>query len=174
MDVGKRRGLGVEALDKLRGIEPNQIKIKCLMSQNKTFSTLLRNTRMKIVGGDFGDNRILSLNENNDLVINGAGGATYSPEQIQSIEANANKEKRFGINGFIVGAVALSVLFWIFFGLPGIIVALVVAFPCGYIGNETNNVNILFKDNKSVNLECSAEETQELLQLADIEKTNQI
>lgn len=65
---------------------------------------------MKIIGGNFGVKGSAFISRDKKLVIEGAQKAIYSPQQVLSVSANVTKEKKFGILGFIVGAIVLSII----------------------------------------------------------------
>ncbi|MCF6190671.1 MAG: hypothetical protein L3J51_09335 [Cocleimonas sp.] len=122
---------------------------------------------MRIIGGNFGiKGSVWIRNRDKRLVIEGAQESTYSPAQILSVTANVAKEKKFGILGFIIGALLLSVVLGIFLNILGVIIALVIAATGSYYTEKSNIVEVKFNDGKAVSLDCSSRGVKKLIQFA--------
>ena len=120
---------------------------------------------MKIVGGSFGLKGRAKIEGGNRLVISGTSNAAYSSNGIQSVSASIDKERKFGFVGFIIGAVLLGVLLGAFLGVLGVIIGLVLAVIGSFYTKKHNVVDVVFKDGKTVKLECSKGEVKKLIGL---------
>lgn len=121
---------------------------------------------MKIQGGHFGVNGSAYISRDKKLVVEGATKGVYEPEQVQSVSANVSKEKKFGIFGFLVGAIVLGVMLGIVFNIVGVIIGIVVAIAGSFYSESKNIVEVKFKDDKSVNLECTPRGVKKLIQFS--------
>jgi len=121
---------------------------------------------MKIIGGNFGVSGSAHISRDNKLVVDGAQQGIYSPDQVASVSASVTKEKKFGILGFIVGAIFLSIVLAIFLNVLGIVIGVVVAAAGSFYSEKNNLVEIKFSDNKVVTLECTPRGVKKLVQFA--------
>lgn len=121
---------------------------------------------MKIIGGNFGVKGSAFLSRDNKIVLEGAQRGVYSREQIESVSASVTKEKKFGIIGFIVGAIILSVVLGLLLNVLGVIIGLVIAVAGSFYSEKTNRVEVKFRDNRSVTLECTPRGVRRLVQFA--------
>lgn len=121
---------------------------------------------MKILGGSFGVTGSAFISRDQKLVVEGASKGIYSPEEIKSVVASVTKEKKFGIFGFLVGAILLSVILGIFFNVVGVVIAIVIAIAGSFYSESKNIVDVQFKDKKSVTLECTPRGVKKLIQFA--------
>ncbi len=121
---------------------------------------------MKIVGGNFGVKGSAFISRDKKLVVEGASKGIYDPEQVQSVSARVSKEKKFGIFGFLAGAVILSVILGILFNVVGVVIGLVIAIAGSFYSESNNIVEVKFKDEKSVSLECTPRGVKKLVQFA--------
>ena len=123
---------------------------------------------MKIVGGSFGLKGKVYISRDNMLVIEGVNKSIYSSEEIGSISARTEKEKKFSILSFIVGAIILSILFGIFLNILGVAIGVVIAIFGSYYSNKENIVDIKFIDGKEVKLNCTPRGAKKLIQFAPV------
>ncbi len=119
---------------------------------------------MKILGGNFGVKGSAFISRDQKLVVEGALKGIYSPEEIKSVVASVTKEKKFGIFGFLVGAIFLSIILGIFFNVVGVVIAIVIAIVGSFYSESKNIVDVQFKDGKSVTLECTPRGVKKLVQ----------
>ncbi len=121
---------------------------------------------MKIIGGNFGVKGSAFISRDKKLVIEGAQKGVYSPEQIASVSANVTKEKKFGVIGFILGAIILSIILGMLLNVLGVVIAIVIAVAGSFYSEKSNIVEVQFKDNKAVSLECTPRGVKKLVQFA--------
>lgn len=121
---------------------------------------------MKILGGNFGVKGSAFISRDKKLVVEGATMGIYKPEQILSVSANVSKEKKFGVFGFLVGAIILSVILGMLFNVVGVVIAIVVAIAGSFYSESQNIVEVKFNDEKSVTLECTPRGVKNLVQFA--------
>ncbi len=121
---------------------------------------------MKIAGGSFGVSGSAHISRDNMLVIEGAQRGVYSPEQILSVSANVAKEKKFGVFGFIVGAIFLGVVLGLVLNVIGVVIGIAVAAAGSFYSEKSNFVEVKFQDGKSVSLECTPRGVKKLVQFA--------
>lgn len=121
---------------------------------------------MKIQGGSFGVKGSAHISKDQQLVIEGAARGIYLPEQIQSVSANVIKEKKFGVFGFLVGAVMLSIMLGFFLNIIGVIIGFVVAVAGSFYSESKNIVEVKFTDEKTVALECTPRYVKKLIQFS--------
>jgi hypothetical protein len=121
---------------------------------------------MKIIGGNFGIKGSAFLSRDNKLVVEGAQRAVYSPDQVLSVSANVTKEKKFGILGFIAGAIILSIILGLILNVLGVVIALIIATAGSFYSEKSNIVEVRFADHKSVTLECTPRGVKKLVQFA--------
>lgn len=121
---------------------------------------------MKITGGNFGIKGSAFISRDNKLVIEGATRGTYSPEQTVSVSANTAKEKKFGVFGFIIGAIILSIILGIFLNIVGVAIAIVLAAAGSFYSTSQNIVEVKFDDQKTVSLECTPRGVKKLIQFS--------
>ncbi|MDM8350881.1 hypothetical protein P8H27_18560 [Pseudomonas sp. sp1636] len=119
---------------------------------------------MKILGGNFGVNGSAFISRDQKLVIEGASKGIYDPEEISSVSANVSKEKKFGILGFLVGAIILSIVLGMFLNVVGVLIAIVIAIAGSFYSESKNVVEVKFKDDKAVTLECTPRSVKKLIQ----------
>lgn len=120
---------------------------------------------MKITGGSFGLKGGAYISRDNMLVIEGANKSVYSPDQIKSVSANKEKEKKFSILSFLIGAIILGVLFGIFLNVLGVIIGVIIAIFGSYYSSSQNIVDIHFSDSKEVKLNCTPRSVKKLIKL---------
>ncbi|SDG67717.1 hypothetical protein SAMN05216603_1034 [Pseudomonas benzenivorans] len=120
---------------------------------------------MKILGGNFGVSGSAFISRDQKLVIEGASKGIYAPEEIRSVSANVSKEKKFGVFGFLVGAIMLSIVLGMFLNIIGVLIAIVIAIAGSFYSESKNMVEVKFKDDKSVTLECTPKAVKKLIQL---------
>ncbi|MCQ4323158.1 hypothetical protein [Stutzerimonas stutzeri] len=120
---------------------------------------------MKILGGNFGVSGSAFISRDQKLVIEGASKCIYIPEEISSVSANVSKEKKFGIFGFLVGAIILSIVLGMFLNVAGVLLAIVIAIAGSFYSESKNVVEVKFKDDRAVTLECTPRSVKKLIQL---------
>lgn len=121
---------------------------------------------MRILGGNFGVTGSAFISRDQKLVVKGALKGIYSSEEIKSVVASVTKEKKFGIFGFLVGVIILSVILGLFFNAVGIVIAIVIAIAGSFYSENKNIVEVQFKDEKSVTLECTPRGVKKLIKFA--------
>lgn len=121
---------------------------------------------MKIIGGSFGLKGGAYISRDKMLVIEGAHKSIYSPDQIKSVTANAEKEKKFSILSFLIGAIILGILLGMLLNVLGIIIGIIIAVFGSYYSNSENIVDIHFTDSKEVKLNCTPRGVKKLIQFA--------
>jgi hypothetical protein len=121
---------------------------------------------MKIVGGNFGVKGSAFISKDRYLVVEGVNRSIYSPAQVQSVTANVTTEKKFGVLGFIVGAVSLSVVLGLFLNALGFVLAIIIAVAGSFYSDKKNIVEIRFSDEKSVLLQCTSRGVKKLVEFA--------
>lgn len=117
---------------------------------------------MKIVGGQFGVSGSASLNEK-DLTIKGAKRGVYTCDQVRAVNTEVVKEKKFGITGFILGAIVLGVLFAALFGFLGAIIGIALSVVGSFYSKKHHFADVQFADGMSVRLQCSGYSANELV-----------
>lgn len=120
---------------------------------------------MKILGGNFGLSGSAFISRDQKLVIEGASKCIYIPEEISSVSVNVSKEKKFGIFGFLVGAIILSIVLGMFLNVVGVLIAIVIAIAGSFYSESKNVVEVKFKDDRAVTLECTPRSVKKLIQL---------
>lgn len=121
---------------------------------------------MRILGGNFGVTGSAFISRDQKLVVKGALKGIYSSEEIKSVVASVTKEKKFGIFGFLVGVIILSVILGLFFNAVGVVIAIVIAIAGSFYSKNKNIVEVQFKDEKSVTLECTPRGVKKLIKFA--------
>lgn len=121
---------------------------------------------MKILGGNFGVKGSAFISRDNKLVVEGATKGIYGPDQIASVTASVSKEKKFGIFGFLVGAMILSIILGILFNIIGVVIGIVVAIAGSFYSESKNIVEVKFINEKSVTLECTPRGVKKLVQFS--------
>src|SRR5690606_1928546 len=121
---------------------------------------------MRILGGNFGVTGSAFISRDQKLVGKGALKGIYSSEEIKSVVASVTKEKKFGIFGFLVGVIILSVILGLFFNAVGVVIAIVIAIAGSFYSENKNIVEVQFKDEKSVTLECTPRGVKKLIKFA--------
>lgn len=110
---------------------------------------------MKIVGGSFGLSGRATFQSRDFLIISGAIKAKYSPSQVQAVSATEERQRKFGVLGFLIGAPLLAALLSAFLGLLGVVIGVVVALAGSFYSKKTNIVRVCFDDGKEALLKCS-------------------
>ena len=121
---------------------------------------------MRIKGGSFGIEGNAHISRDNYLVIEAATESIYSPEQITTVNASSEKTSKFGVIGFILGAVILSILFGMFLNIIGVVIGIILAFVGSKYSKEIHYADVTFNDNKSIKLECTARNIQKVIALS--------
>ena len=122
---------------------------------------------MKIIGGSFGlKGSAAYISRDNMLVIEGANKSIYAPDQIMSVSANTEKEKKFSILSFLVGAIILSIILGFFLNILGVVLGIIIAVFGSYYSNSENIVDIKFTDNQEVKLNCTPRGVKKLIQFS--------
>ena len=121
---------------------------------------------MRIVGGSFGVSGRVNIEPSGALVIKGAKKMQYRHGEIKSAEARVVKQRKFGALGFVVGALLLGVLFGLFLGVLGVVIAVVFAAAGSFYSQKNNIVDIRFDDGKLVSIVCTRRDVDGLLALA--------
>ncbi|WP_444893423.1 hypothetical protein ACJJIE_02490 [Microbulbifer sp. TRSA001] len=121
---------------------------------------------MKIISGSFGVEGSAYISRDNYLVVEGASKVIYSPDKIKSVSSQKVKEKKFGLFGFLLGAIILSIVLGMIVGFIGVGIAVVLAYLGSFYSDSKNNVEVKFLDEKSVVLECSPGGVKKLTQFA--------
>lgn len=117
---------------------------------------------MKIIGGSFGLSGRATLQDGDYLIINGALKAKYSPMQVEAVSATEQKERKFGILGFLIGAPILAAMLGVFLGVPGAIIGIVVALAGSFYSTKSRTVRVRFNDGGEVLLKCSKSDVNRL------------
>ena len=121
---------------------------------------------MRILGGSFGVKGSAYLSQD-VLVVEGAAKAQYRAEQIKSVTARIDSDKRFGLVGAALGVVLLGGLGLHFFGLLGAIVGVAVSIAGSFYTTKKNIAEVVFADGKTLSLECTARAMSKLVQFYD-------
>lgn len=83
---------------------------------------------MKIIGGSFGLSGEAQVIEPGPLLrIKGARSETLRPPDIATVAARQEKVRKFGVIGFIVGALMLSAILVFLFGPVGVVVGVAIS-----------------------------------------------
>lgn len=106
---------------------------------------------MKIIKGSFGTSGTAKLSSN-AIVIE---GTEYHASQITKTTAEIVVEKRFGLGGFIIGAVMLAILGFLLLSIIGAAIGVIVAFLGSRYSKSIHLVTLEFDDNKTVTLQGS-------------------
>ena len=120
---------------------------------------------MKVVGGSFGVSGSVDFTEFNDetvLRVVAAGRHLYTEKQIKSVTASQTKERTFSIIIFLLWGAMLCLPLGFFFGPLGVLVGLGVAVAVAFTNETQNHVEIDFDDGKSVVVQCSARQAEDL------------
>jgi hypothetical protein len=117
---------------------------------------------MKIVGGSFGLKGNAKI-QNEHLILKGAREATYHAVQIKTLAAITDKERKFGILGFLVGFLFFGVVLFLFFGPLGLLVALIFSVAGSFYTQKSNVVTIIFDDGETMDLAGSGREVKRLV-----------
>lgn len=120
---------------------------------------------MKIIGGTFGISGSVWISRDKKCVVDGIPQKAYSPDQIAKVVASQSKSRRFGALGFIVGAIILGFLLGMLFGALGAIIGLVVAAAGSFYSTTQHILQIDFKDDNSVTIECTPRFASKILAL---------
>lgn len=108
---------------------------------------------MKIIGGSFGTKGRATLKQG-QLVLTGDSQGGYNPEDIQTVNATAHKDRKFSVLSLFLGLL----LTWIaasFFGLIGFILGLLLAVAGSFHSTKWEQVDMQFTDGRSVTLNCN-------------------
>lgn len=119
---------------------------------------------MKIVGGSFGLSGKALFQSRDYLIIDGAIKAKYSPNEVRQVSARREKQRKFGIVGFVIGALLLSVFLGMFLNVLGVAIAVVVALAGSFYSKTTNVVQVSFSDGNDVLLHCSKFDANNLIE----------
>lgn len=117
---------------------------------------------VKITGGSFGTDGHLVVTPYKTVKIEGSRNAAYANNQIDSIDAREVREKKFGVIGFILGAIILSVVLAPFLGLLGVIVGVVAAAMGSFHSKARQTAEIRFDDGKGVTVEAEKRQIESL------------
>ena len=118
---------------------------------------------MKIIGGSFGLKGSVYLSRDKRLVIEGATKGIYSADQINKAVSRVVVQKRFGVGGFIVGFLVLSVILFIWINYYGIVVALVLSWLGSSYSDKVQIVDLDFADGNELSVECTPRGVKKLL-----------
>lgn len=119
---------------------------------------------MKIVAGTFGSSGSASIYRGETLKIKSAKNGDYTPEQVESIVASVERQKKFGWVGFIIGAAVLSVALAMFIGVVGIGIGIVLAIAGSFYTQKSDRIDIKFKDGNFATIDCTARDARNLVQ----------
>lgn len=123
---------------------------------------------MQIISGSFGVKSSAYISRDKLLVVEGDTKGIYAPEEIVSVTANVNKEKKFGVVGFIIGGLLLSVILYSFLGVAGVLIAVILALVGSFYSDKINIVDLKFSDNKQVSLDCTPRGVRKLMQFSEV------
>lgn len=120
---------------------------------------------MKIVGGSFGLSGRALIDDEGRLVVKGDRQARFSSDQISTVAARTEKDKKFGCFSFIIGAVMLSILFGIFLNVIGVAIGIILAAMGSFYTNSKNIVDLSLDTGETLSLECSSRQVRKLVSL---------
>lgn len=120
---------------------------------------------MKIVGGTFGTSGSAFIGKDNTLVVEGAKTRRFTGVEISALNTRLDKEKKFGCFSFIVGAVIFSIIFGLFLGPLGVVIAIVISAFGSFYANAKNMVDLDFTSGDKVTLEVTPRQMKKLVNL---------
>lgn len=122
---------------------------------------------MKIIAGSFGVAGDAFISKDRKLVVEGAKKKIYSFGQIQSVNTNIEKERKFAVVGFILGIVIFVPLVLVFFGGIGAMIMLLILFLGAFYSDKNNIVDVCFSDGESIKLSCTNRMVKNLIQFKE-------
>lgn len=123
---------------------------------------------MKIIGGHYGVKGSVFIRKDSSLAIDGAEQVYYTPNEITSVYSSTESDRKFGVIGFLLGAIIFSSLLFFLIGPLGVFIALVLSVVGSFYTVKRHQVELTFVDNKSVKVECSAGDAKRLTRLSAV------
>lgn len=120
---------------------------------------------MKIVGGSFGVAGKAFINQTDELVVRGAKERSFAGAEIASVETRVDKQKKFGVVGFVIGAILLAAILGAFLSILGVVLGIAFAAAGSFYSSKTNLAEVRFTSGDSVSLQCTAAQLKSLVQL---------
>jgi len=122
---------------------------------------------MKIVRGSFGNSGSAYISRDEMLVVEGATKGVFGRGDINSLIARTDKERKFGAIGFLIGALVLATILGILFGVIGAVIGIILAVAGSFYSQKSNIVEIVFSDDRRVELDCTPRGVKKLIQYKD-------
>lgn len=120
---------------------------------------------MKIVGGSFGVDGKAFIDKTEQLVVHGAKQRSFAGAEIASVETRIDKQKKFGVVGFVIGAILLAAILGAFLSMLGVVLGIAFAAAGSFYSSKTNLAEIRFTSGDSVSLQCTPAQLKSLVQL---------
>lgn len=109
---------------------------------------------MKIIGGSYGVTGTLSVADDR-LNVRSTRSASYSASEIDKVVSRTEKQRRFGVFGFLIGAFILAILFGIFLNILGVVIGIALAAAGSFYSTKTYFAVVTFTDGGTVEVEAS-------------------
>lgn len=119
---------------------------------------------MKIIAGTFGLKGSAFIGGGR-LHIESSKKASYTPEQIQSVEVDQLNEKRFSLGSALIGALLLGLILTAFLGGVGLVAGLLIGALGGFVSEKHNAAEVAFVDGNKVRLLCTGRAVNKLIRL---------
>lgn len=100
---------------------------------------------MKVIGGSFGTNGNADADDEY-IYITASRTAKISRSEVERINTEMRKDSKFGVIGFILGAVILGTIFAMIVPVVGIIIGVALAFIGSRYSVKKYYAEITFKD----------------------------
>ena len=120
---------------------------------------------MKIIGGSFGLKGHAFV-ARDIFAIEGSTKQDYRADEIVSVNARIEKSRKFGVLGFIIGALLFTVLGSLLLGLLGAVIGFAISIAGSFYSNTTNIVDIEFRDGKKLSAEGSPRAIEKITRFA--------
>ncbi|MEQ8409098.1 MAG: hypothetical protein RKH07_12565 [Gammaproteobacteria bacterium] len=118
---------------------------------------------MNLIGGNFGTKGRVKISTSGVISISGAKAARYARQDISAVRAETEQERNFGVLGFIIGAVVLTIIGLFIFGIVGAAIGFIVALMGSFHTTTTHKAQIEFNDGKEVSVAGSQREINKII-----------
>ena len=122
---------------------------------------------MRITGGNFGVGGKAKVDAEKGLVLSGVVSKDFAAAEIARVTASEKNVRQFSPMWFLIAGAFCTVTGWIFFGLIGAALGLILAVATSFGSTTTLHAVVDLKDGSCVELQGWHYEIQKLVKLAN-------
>jgi len=125
---------------------------------------------MRIIGGSFGTKgHIWINNKKGNIAVRGDIDKVYTPDLMSHASVADGRERKFSVMSLIFGLLIFTPILTFIGGPIGLIVGLILSIVGSYYTSGGTQVELRFRDDRVVTVECSKRDAKRLLLFANQE-----